>query len=155
LTCIVATPSWLCADRRVTGDGSELSSMVKVAKNRWLIGAAAGAAVSTMAVKRAIQKGASTVEDMIEHVDKDSYALILTPDGKIHRIETGIVWPCSAGAVQAIGSGGEFALGFLAGAAPVGWPSRADAKRAQRAVARARTDCGGGVDFRGFADGKV
>lgn len=124
--------------------------MVKVAKSRFLIGAAAGAAVSTMAVKRAIQKGARSPEDLIEHVDKDSYALVLTPEGKIHRIESGVVWPCSAGAVQAIGSGGEFALGFLAGAAPAGWPSREDARRAQKAVARARTDCGGGVDFRGF-----
>lgn len=141
----------MCADRRVT-DGEEISSMVKIAKNQWLIAAASGAATSTLAVKRAVQNGAWSAEDLIEHVDASSSALVLMPNGLILRIEEGVVWPTSKGAVQAIGSGADYARGFLAGTTR-GWPERDDARRAHRAVARARTDCGGGVDFREFGHG--
>lgn len=141
----------MAADRRVTGEEGEISSLVKIAKNPWLIAAASGNATSTLDVRRAVRKGAQTPDDLIEHVDKDSYALVLLPSGEVVKIESGRVWPAERG-LQAIGSGGDLALGWLLG---VGCPDacpdvKACVRRAFGVVARRRSDCGGGVDFRTF-----
>lgn len=151
MTCIVAGKGWMAADRRVTGEEGEISSLVKIAKNPWLIAAASGNATSTLDVRRAVRKGAQTPDDLIEHVDKDSYALVLLPSGEVVKIESERVWPAERG-LQAIGSGGDLALGWLLG---VGCPDacpdvKACVRRAFGVVARRRSDCGGGVDFRTF-----
>lgn len=142
----------MAADRRVTSDDGASSSLVKIAKNQWLIAAASGNATSTLDVRRAVRKGALTPEDLIECVDKDSYALVLLPSGDVVKIESERVWPPERG-LQAIGSGGDLALGWLLG---VGCPDacpdvKACVRRAFGVVARRRSDCGGGVDFRAFA----
>lgn len=152
MTCIVAGKGWMAADRRITSDDGASSSLVKIAKNPWLIAAASGNAVSTLDVRRAVRKGAQLVEDLIEHVDKDSTALVQTPDGHVFKIESQRVWSEPAG-LSAIGSGGDLALGWLLHAACT--PETCDTfkacvRRAFGVVARRRSDCGGGVDFRGF-----
>lgn len=150
MTCIVASQSWMAADRRITDAGAS-SSLVKIAKNRWLIAAASGNATSTLDVRRAVRKGAMTPEDLIEHVDKASYALVLTALYGVFRIEGGRVWRCEPG-LQAIGSGGDLALGYLS--APTLGSDFAHIRRcireAFRFVAKKRSDCGGGVDIRSF-----
>lgn len=146
MTCIVATTRYICADRRVTEDGGAASSLIKVAKNSWLIAAAAGSAKATLDVKRAVQRGAQTTADLIAHVDAGSYALVLTYDGVLEMISERAVWNVTD-PVVAIGSGTDLALGFMYGAGSL---SAAVARRAQRFVARRRVDCGGGCDVRSF-----
>lgn len=151
MTCIVATPHFLAADRRVTDDGAG-SSMVKVAKNRWLIAAASGNAICTLAVKRAVQQGAESPNDLLQYVDKDSYALVLLPTGAILKISEGAAWACPRGLVEAIGSGADLALGYLGGVAACGYaPTVGTVREALRFVAKRRVDCGGGADFRFFS----
>ena len=150
MTCIIATPRYMCADRRVTAEG-ESGSMVKVAKNRWLIAAASGWAGCSLAIVRAVRKGAQLPEDLIEHVDKDSYALVLTPDGRMQEISGGFLWACGA-PINAIGSGADLAIGWLHGAG-LADPSPKDLKSAQAFVAKRRVDCGGGCDVRFFLTG--
>lgn len=150
MTCIVAGSHMMCADRRIT-DGEEISSMVKIAKNSTLIAAAAGNATSTLAVKRAVRKGCQSAADLLDHVDADSYALVLTRSG-LWRLQDGAVWPCRAGELHGIGSGADLALGYLQAAhdeALLGH-DRDVIRRAFRFVEKKRTDCGGGVDFRSF-----
>jgi hypothetical protein len=144
----------MAADRRITdGDGGS-SRLIKVAKNPWLIAAASGNATSTLDVKRAVRKGAQSVEDLIEHVDKDSYALVMTLDGGIFRIESERSWACERGQLHAIGSGGDLALGWLASyqryhnGGLFGGPDGDVVRQAFEFVSKKRTDCGGGVDFR-------
>lgn len=151
MTCIVAGSGWMAADRRITGADGGVSSLVKIAKNPYLIAAASGNATSTLDVRRAVRKGATTAEDLIEHVDSDSYALVLLPSGDVHRIEDGRRWPAVQG-LQAIGSGGDLALGWLS--ALLSGEAVIDKRQIRRAfafVAKKRADCGGGVDFRSFS----
>lgn len=128
--------------------------MVKVAQNRWLIAAASGNAVSTLALKRAVQKGASTADALLEHVDAESYALVLLPTGRVLKLSEGQIWACAPGKVEAIGSGADLAKGFIAGVLSERKPRVAVtpwlARSAQRFVARERVDCGGGCDVRYF-----
>lgn len=155
MTCIVAGKGWMAADRRITDAEGGASSLVKIAKNRHLIAAASGNASCTLDVRRAVRKGCSDPIDLIEHVDSDSYALVLLPSGDVHRIEDGRVWPAERG-LAAIGSGGDLALGWLAATAWAnGCPEasgfgREAVRLAFRFVEKKRTDCGGGVDFRFF-----
>ncbi len=133
----------MAADRRVTSDDGSAGSLVKIAKSRWLIAACAGNATSTLDVRRAVRKGAQTPEDLIEHVDAGSHALVLLPSGDVHLIADKRVWPKARG-LQAIGSGGDLAIGYLSGA------GCSDIRAAFRFVASRRVDCGGGCDIRGF-----
>jgi hypothetical protein len=154
MTCIVAGKGWMAADRCVTEADGAKGSLVKIAKNPHLIAAAAGNATSTLDVRRAIRKGAQLVEDLIENVDKDSVALVMTPDGHLFKIQDRRVWSEAPG-LSAIGSGGDLCIGWLLG---VGCPEacpdiKACVRRAFGVVARRRADCGGGVDFRTFETG--
>lgn len=148
MTCIVAGKDWMAADRRVSGDEGSKGSIIKIAKNPWIIAAACGNAVSTLDVRRAVQKGATSPSDLIEHVDKDSTALVLTLDGGLFRVESGRVWPRESGLVG-IGSGADLALGWLHCRESLGLGNdRDEVRRAFAFVSKKRTDCGGGVDFR-------
>lgn len=143
----------MCADRRITEDGGASYSLIKIAKNKHLIAAAAGLTTSTMAVKKAIAKGASTPEDLIECVDSSSYALVLSRTA-LWMISEKALWPLAPG-VHAIGSGADAAIGFINGAldSQVLPGFTIDlARKAQKHVARRRVDVGGGVDFRYFND---
>lgn len=147
MTCVIATPTFMCADRRITDDG-EASSMVKIAKNAHLIAAAAGSAACTLAVKRAIRRGIKSPSQLVDLIDAESHALVLTPWNTLYRIESGTLWPCPGGhAVHAIGSGADLALGFLKAS---GDTTIQGARKAQRFVATKRVDCGGGCDVRFF-----
>lgn len=146
MTCILGTTRFICADRRITEDGGAVTSMVKVARNPWLIAAAAGDAVCTLAIKRAVRDGARSPDELLELVGKGSYALVLTWVGLLSLISEGDVWPVS-GPVTAIGSGSDLALGYMHG---VGVFTPRVAREAQRFVAKRRADCGGGCDVRSF-----
>lgn len=145
MTCILACQRFICADRRVEAEGVA-SSMVKVARNPWLIAAAAGLATTTQAVKDAVRAGAQSPEDLVECVDRESYAVAVTWDGKIFTVSEGRTWPMR-GPVVALGTGADLALGFMHGA---GSFTPRLARLAQRFVAKRRTDCGGGCDVRSF-----
>ena len=145
MTCIVGTTRFICADRRIEEDGA-VSSLVKVAQNGWLIAAAAGLASATLAVKRAVRAGACNVEDLLPLVDRDSYAIVLMHDGRLHCLSEGAVWPVQ-GPVVALGTGADLALGYMHGA---GVFTPRVAREAQRFVAKRRADCGGGCDVRSF-----
>lgn len=150
MTVIVAGDRWMASDRRITNDDGGSSSLIKVAQNAWLIAAASGNATSTLDVKRAIKKGAQSVEDLIEHVDNASYALVMTLDGGVFRIESERSWACARGELHAIGSGGDLALGWLSCVATCINPTlnRGTIRRAFAFVQKKRTDCGGGIDIR-------
>lgn len=149
MTCVVAGKGWMAADRRITDTSGEAGSLIKIAKNPRLIAAAAGNATSTLDVRRAVRKGAESADDLIEHVDKDSVALVLLPSGDVHKIQDGRVWPAERG-MQAVGTGGDLALGWLFGAEEYEPLDRAHIRRALRFAASRRSDCGGGVDIRIF-----
>jgi hypothetical protein len=146
MTCIVAGAGWMAADRRITEDGGGTSSLIKIARNPWLIAAAAGNASSTLDVRRAVRAGAQLVEDLIEHVDKDSVALVLNKDGQLFKIQEKRVW--RERPLQAIGSGGDLLLGYLYGCSVGSEAPRAILRRAFSFVSSRRSDCGGGVDIR-------
>lgn len=147
MTCIVAGAGWMAADRRITNDDGSFSKLVKVAQNPWLIAAASGNAVSTLDVKRAVRKGAQLVEDLIEHVDKDSAALVMTADGQLFQVEEKRVWSLARGQLHAIGSGGDLALGYLAALRIASCDPEA-IRAALRFAAQRRADCGSGIDIR-------
>ena len=150
MTCIVAGKGWMAADRRITSDEGSASSLTKIAKNKWLIAAASGNASCCLAVRLAVRKGAWSLHDLIEHVDADSSALVLLPSGASHIIEGGVIWPATSG-LQAIGTGGDLALGWLSAHERLGGVLDRDMIRlAFRFVEKKRSDCGGGVDFRFF-----
>ena len=146
MTCIVASRRWVCVDRRVSEDGGAYTTLVKIARNPWVIAAAAGLASSTLAVKQAVRMGAEAPEDLLAAVGKGSYAIVLTWDGRLVTLSEGAVWPV-AGPVTAIGSGSDLALGYMHG---VGVFTPRVAREAQRFVAKRRADCGGGCDVRSF-----
>lgn len=151
MTCIVATPHFMAADRRVTDDGAG-SSMVKVAKNPWLIAAASGNAVCTLAVKRAVKQGATSPNDLLQYVDSDSYALVLLPTGQLYLLSEKAAWARPRGGVEAIGTGADLALGYLGGIVSCGGkPTVGAVKLAMKFVSRKRVDCGGGCDVRFFS----
>lgn len=143
----------MAADRCVTEADGAQGSLIKIAQNPHLIAAAAGNATSTLDVKRAVRKGCQIVEDLIEHVDKDSVALVMTPDGHVFKVQDQRVWSEPRGQLSAIGSGGDLALGWLSAMQVDGGPDpdrRAVVRRAFRFVSGRRSDCGRGVDFRQF-----
>lgn len=153
MTCIISSPKFMCSDRRVSADSGERSTMCKIAKNQWMIVAAAGMAGSGLDVKQAVKKGISDPAELVELIDNDSYALVLLPDGKRWRIEEGKLWPVPVRETQAIGSGSDAALGYIKGYL-TGRRNKsltpAIARKAQKFVASIRLDCGDGVDFRYF-----
>lgn len=145
MTCVIGTNRFICADRRIEADGA-VTSLVKVAKNPWLIAAAAGLASSTLAVKRAVRDGVQAREDLLPLIDAQSYAIVLTWEGELCCLSEGAVWPVQ-GPVVALGTGGDLALGFMHGA---GAFTPRVAREAQRFVAKRRADCGSGCDIRSF-----
>lgn len=145
MTCIIASRRFVCADRRISEEGA-FTSMVKVAKNQWLIAAAAGLGTCTLAVKRAVRDGATTPDELLPLVDAQSYAIVLTWDGKLTTLSERLVWDVK-GPIVALGTGGDLALGFMHGA---GAFTPRTAREAQRFVAKRRADCGSGCDIRSF-----
>lgn len=147
MTCVIATKRFVCADRRVgeTGGGS-YSSIVKVAKNPWLITAVSGSGATLLAVKQAVKEGIETPEDLLSYIDSTSYAIVLTWNSKLVCLSEGALWPVRE-PVTTIGSGGDLGLGFMHGA---GVFTPRVAREAQRFVAKHRADCGGGCDIRSF-----
>ena len=96
------------------------------------------------------------VEDLIEHVDKDSTALVMNQDGQLFQISEKRVWTVRP--LAAIGSGGDLALGWLSAMQVDGGPDpdvRSVVRRALKFVAGRREDCGGGVDMRFLVDRTV
>jgi len=152
MTCIVATASFVAADRRITDELHEAGTMRKVGKNKHLIAGTAGNASSVLAVLALLKKGAETPEDLLEGIDKDSVALVLTTEGKLWKCVKDEAWACPLGSIEAIGSGGDLAYAWLHGyyqvAKPV--PSVKDVRTAIKFAASRRVDCGGGVDVRHF-----
>lgn len=153
MTCIISSPQFVCADRRISTTTGERSTMCKVAKNQWLIVAAAGMAGSGLDVKQAVKKGVSDPNELVALIDDESYALVLLPDGKRWRIEEGKLWPVASRETLAIGSGSDAALGWIKGflsGRKTKTVTPAIARKAQKFVASIRLDCGDGVDFRSF-----
>jgi ATP-dependent protease HslVU (ClpYQ) peptidase subunit len=125
--------------------------MVKLAKNSFIICAVSGTAACNMQVKDAIKKGCQSADDLLEYVDKDSYALILTPDGILKQAQDGVLWPCKN--LATIGSGGNLALGFIAGHLSATGSTKITPGLARKAIhytSKHRSDCGGGCDIRQF-----
>lgn len=146
MTCIIASRRWICADRRLADDDGSSSSIVKVAKNPWLIAAASGLGTAVLAVKRAVRDGAESPADLLKVIDSNSYALVLSWDGILSLLSEGMIWPAKL-PIAGIGSGSDLAIGFMHGA---GSTAPAVARAAQRFVAKRRTDCGDGCDLRTF-----
>jgi hypothetical protein len=140
MTCIIGTPKFICADRRVTDDGAR-SRMRKVYRNAHMIAGVSGVAACNLAVRDALRAGAEKPEDLVPHVDSASYGLVLDDSRKLWLIQDGRVWPVKA--PYCIGSGADLARGYLAGARK---HDVATARAAQRFVARLRADCGDGAD---------
>jgi hypothetical protein len=147
VTVIAATSRFMAADRRTTSEGAK-GDMVKVYKNDHMIAAAAGWGRDCLSLKRALLSGADQPEDLISAISKGSEALVLTRAGKIHHIIDGEVWPSEK--LATIGSGGDLAIGFLAGACGRKAPTEKDVRRAFKYVFTRRVDCGGRVDVLSF-----
>jgi hypothetical protein len=142
MTCIIATPKFMAAERRIVADGAA-SAMRKIGRNKWMIAGCAGLATSTLAVLTALRAGARVPADLLSAVNKESAALVLTASGRLYQIQDGAVWPLPKG-LHAVGSGADLALGFLAGSRST---HAAAARRALRYVATRRADCGSGVNL--------
>jgi hypothetical protein len=150
VTVILGTRSFIASDRRVTDNG-ESSSIIKLAKNANIICAVAGTAACNMLVKKAIKEGCDDPNSLLKLIDRDSYALILTPDGILRQAQDGVLWPCKQYA--AIGSGGNLALGFATGYMAAMGSTKITpvlARKALQFAAKHRSDCGGGCDIRSF-----
>lgn len=145
MTVILGTRNFMAADRRVT-DGDTISHMVKIAKNPWLIAAASGDAASTLAVRHAVRRGARSIDDLVQHINKDSYALVLTENGALARIQAGTVWPHNG--LDAIGSGADMALGYIGGSGETQITPDL-VRRAFKFISKHRADCSG-FDVRSF-----
>lgn len=152
MTCIVGTSSFIAADRRITDEMHEAGSLRKVGKNRHLIAATAGNASCVLAVLELLKKGAASAEDLLEAIDKDSVCLALNRDGQLYRCVKEEAWACPPGALEATGTGGDLALGWLHGHYAVAKPnpSVVHVRTAIKFAASRRVDCGGGVDVRRF-----
>lgn len=147
MTCLIATPEFICADRRVTSDGGEkCPNLVKVYANVGLVIASAGNAARTFDIAKLCREGKTDPKDYIDCMGDDSTALCLTEGGQLWYVSEGAVWPVRR-KLAGCGSGADLAIGFLHGK---GKSDKAAVKQAQQFVASRRTDCGGGCDFRTF-----
>ncbi len=152
MTCIVAVggkDGFICGDRRITADGERCPNMVKVFANVGLVVGMCGNAACFWKVARLIKEGRTDPQDLIEAVDEDSSALVLTSDGTLWGVSEGATWPVRT-RLKTIGSGGDLASGYLAA---LGSSDKKSVRAAQKYVATQRTDCGSGCDFRTFVKG--
>lgn len=142
MTCVIGTDRWICADRRITSDGGErCPNERKVWIGPYLVAAAAGSARSLHHVRSLVESGdASVPEGLIDAVRDDAQALVLTRAGRLYEVSEGAVYRRRG--LWCVGSGGDLARGYLEGRAL----TVANAKVAQRLVAKLRNDCGGGVN---------
>lgn len=152
MTCIIGVggkDGFICADRRITSGGERCPDMVKAYANVGLVVGLCGNAGCFWQVARLIKEGRTDPKDLIEALDDESSALALAADGTLWGVSEGAVWPVRQ-QLKAIGSGGDLATGYLAG---VGASDKKAVRAAQRFVAKHRTDCGSGCDFRTFVKG--
>jgi hypothetical protein len=146
MTCVIGSPRWLCADRRITSDGARSPNERKLWRNQHLIVAGAGDVSRLHRVRAIVAGGLRNPADLIETVADDTHVLCLSREGAFVEVSAGGVWAIpSRGplALRCIGTGGDLARGYLEGRAL----TEAAARAAQRMVARLRVDCGGGCDF--------
>lgn len=151
MTCIVGSDRWICADRRISSDaGERCPNERKIWHGPYLIAAVAGAARCIHKVRRLVMSGdAAEPEALIDAVTDDSHALVLTRAGRLYEVSEGEAYRRRG--VYCIGTGGDLARGYLEGRAL----TLANAKAAQRFVARMRTDCGGGVNVGSWTVGRA
>jgi hypothetical protein len=145
VTCIIATSSFLCGDKRCTSDsGEKCPNVTKVHANVGLAVGFAGKTSIAYDIARLIKEGRTDPKDFVEVAADHSTIICLDAEGKLWLASDNAVWPVRR-PWYAIGSGGDLAIGYLAA---LGKQDKASARKAQHFAASRRADCGGGVDFR-------
>lgn len=147
MTCVIATSSFICADRRCTSDtGEKCPNVTKVYANVGLVVSFCGKTSVAFDIAKLVKDGRTDPKDFIELAADHSSIICLDPEGKITLVADNAAWPARR-PWYAIGSGGDMAIGFLAA---VGKTDKGSVRKAQQFVASRRADCGGGCDFKGF-----
>lgn len=144
MTLIVGTPTFICADRKITSDGGDkCPARRKVFRNESLSVGVAGWSKAVSDVECLVKTGASSPSTFMSALGDHSSALCLVY-GELWLVEEGDVskckWPW-----YCIGSGADLATGFLG--ARNAMPSRDRCRAALKFVASRRDDCGARGDF--------
>ena len=141
MSVIVATARYMLGDRRISTDDAIHPPMIKVFRNAHLMAGVAGNCISILAIQAAVElHEARSLEQLRELVDSDSEALVVL-NRRIYRLsnEKGR----ELRGPQAIGSGGQIVLGFLAASKAV---NPGVCRRAMRYAFTTQPSCGDGID---------
>lgn len=140
MTCLIATPAGIWADRRITSaDGTVWRPGRKIAGNDALVAGFCGSTGPCERARCAVKAGESDPQELAKICD----GLAVNEAG---------VWELDSGAAKRVpsrfpysvaGSGHAEAAAFLAGA---GAADDATIRQALRYVAKVRWDCGDGAD---------
>lgn len=139
MTCVIGSPKFLCADRKVSCDGERWPNERKLWVNHALVVACAGNMARIHKVREMVLAGATDISRFVEPLGDDSHALVLVK-GELWEVTSGSMWRQKD--LRCIGTGGDLARGYMEGK-PI---TEATARAAQKFVARMRDDCGGGCD---------
>jgi hypothetical protein len=144
VTCIIASPRGIWADRIITSsEGDRCDSICKVIANPWFV---VGFAGPLEAILAGLDLAASeeSLDDLALATTKVTGLAVRR--NRLFVLELGKVWPKPRNcAFWAVGTGGEAAMAFLAGR---GKTRPGDIMAAHKFVAAIRDDCGRGVDHR-------
>lgn len=144
MTVLIGTPTFICADRKITSDGGDkCPPRKKVFRNDTLIVGVAGWSKAIADVESLLKTGASDPRTLTSAMGDHSSALCLL-DGQLWLVEEGEVSRCKY-SWYCVGSGADLATGFLG--ARNAMPSRDRCRQAVRFVASRRDDCGGRCDI--------
>ncbi len=139
MSIVIGTHEFIIGDRRVVGSGERYPPHPKVFANRHLVIGSVGSFAITCRVERLVAEGAHQPAEFVRVMTEDSEALLLV-EGQLWWVGEEWAQPVED-PYHAIGSGGEAARGYLAGA------ERYDEETCRRAlefVSSIRLDCGDG-----------
>lgn len=138
MTVLIGTPTFICADRKITSDGGDkCPPRKKVFRNETMVVGVAGWSKAIGDVESLVKTGASDPRTLTSVLGDHSSALCLIL-GQLWLVEEGEVSRCKY-PWYCVGSGADIATGFLGARSAL--PSRDRCKQAIRFVASRRDDC--------------
>lgn len=151
MTLILATPFGIWADRKVSASTAEVCDPVKkCVSNEFLIAAFAGDLSVILKAIDYVKEGCDNPRELAKvKVDKITVEGLVVKNNRIYVLDLEKAWirPKRC-AYYATGSGGTTAMAFLAGrTSRNGKLTEKDIRDAFSYTAKARDDCGKGIDF--------
>lgn len=144
MTCVVGTPTFICADRKIMSDGGDkCPPRRKVFRSATMAVGVAGWSKAISDIESLLKTGATDPKTLLYALGDHSSALCLV-NGELWLAEEGEVSKCKY-PWYCIGSGADLATGFLGARSAM--PSRDRCRAALKFVASRRDDCGARADF--------